>query len=282
MEQLKKFLSLVRFSHTIFALPFALASLFVASDGLPSFLFFFQILLCMVTARNAAMAFNRLADADIDAENPRTKMRHLVNGALSKQSVVGFFLFNAVGFALASLWINALCFYLSFPILVILCAYSLFKRFSWLCHLFLGLAIGLSPIAVWIAARGEVAWFPVLLGGILMTWIAGFDIIYSTQDRKVDEELGLHSIPVRFGEKGALRLAMFFHIIMLVMMAVVPFVISFSWPWWVVFGLSTLLMGYIHLGRKSNSLDELNSDFMQANSILSVFVLVACLLEVYL
>ncbi len=228
MNKIKQFMGLVRFSHTIFALPFALASLFVASDGFPSILFLVKILVCMVTARNVAMAFNRWVDTDIDAKNPRTKMRHLVNGALSKQSVVAFLLVNALVFVLASLWLNVLCFWLSIPILLILCSYSLFKRFSWFCHLFLGFSIGLSPVAVWVAVHASVSWFPVLLGGILMTWITGFDIIYSTQDRSVDEDLGLHSVPVRFGEKGALRLALGVHLLMVCLMFLVRFTIGFG------------------------------------------------------
>ncbi len=276
-------MDLVRFSHTVFALPFALGSLWLATEGHPGWFFTLKIILCMVFARNAAMAFNRLADKEIDARNPRTQMRHLVSGALSQHSVTFFFVANAFAFVASSFWINTLCGALSIPILIVLCAYSLFKRFSWLCHLFLGLAIGLSPTAVWIAARGSLNWTPLLLSLILLFWISGFDIIYSTQDREVDEALGLYSIPVRFGQQGALQIAKALHFLVITCMVLLGRLgESFGIVWAVATLLALLLLVYIHLFRRSDSLDGMNQDFFQANSALSLLVLGACVLEVYI
>ena len=199
---LKHYLGLVRFSHTLFAMPFALASMVWAAQGLPGLRPFLLIVLCMVTCRNAAMAFNRLIDADIDGENPRTARRHLPAGILSRGQVMGFLIINAVVFIAATWFVNRLAFALSVPALVAVCGYSVTKRFTSLSHFFLGLAIGISPVGAWIAVRGSFAWEPILLCLALLLWIAGFDIIYATQDHEFDRKKGLHSLVVRLGVKG--------------------------------------------------------------------------------
>lgn len=274
-----KFLSLVRFSHTIFALPFALGALWIAAGGLPDPKVFVSAMICMVSARNVAMAFNRLMDRDIDAQNPRTQKRHLVTGELSVSSVKGFIAVNAIVFVAAALWLNPLAGSLALPTLVLLCAYTYFKRFSWTCHLYLGLAIGLSPLGAWIAVTGEFAWFPVWMAMILAIWIAGFDIVYATQDLEADRQLGLHSIPVRFGLNGALRFAAVLHAVMFVIYVLGGFAFGLGWMWHlsavVVFGL----LLYIHYFRRSADLDSMNKDFFLANSAISVLVMVALLLK---
>ncbi len=282
IETVKKFLDLVRFSHTIFALPFAFAALWLSTNGSPGIVFTIKITLCMVFARNAAMAFNRIVDRDIDAKNPRTEKRHLVNGALSQKSVVTFFVVNSFVFVLTTYFINSLSFYLSFPVLIVLCCYSLFKRFSALCHLFLGIAIGFSPIAVYVAATGEVTTMSIGLSLILLFWIAGFDIIYSTQDFEVDKDIGLHSIPVKFGVEGAIKIARAFHLVVLGIVLSLNLVEThLGIPWMIASGLIGVLLIYIHFFRKSDSLDGLNQDFFLANSALSLVVLIACVAEVY-
>jgi 4-hydroxybenzoate polyprenyltransferase len=279
MTLIRKYLDLVRFSHTIFALPFALGTLFLASGGFPDVWVLLKVLLCMVTARNAAMAFNRIVDRDIDAKNKRTEGRHLVTGSLKLSDVILFTLFNSALFVYGAYWLNPLAFILSVPTLVVLMSYSLWKRFSWACHLFLGLSIGISPAGAWVAARGELDIVPVGIGLFLMLWIAGFDVIYSLQDREVDVELGLNSIPAKFGEKGALLLAKVFHFLMLLVFVSLPFLpvqvfgealldLNKS-PWWILGGLTALILVYIHWGRNSNSLDEMGSGFFWANGVIS-------------
>lgn len=284
MTLLRKYLDLVRFSHTIFALPFALGTLFLASGGFPDWKVLLKVLLCMVTARNAAMAFNRIVDRDIDAKNKRTDGRHLVTGSLKLSGVVLFTLLNSVLFVLGAYLLNPLAFWLSVPTLIVLMSYSLWKRFSWACHLFLGLSIGISPAGAWVAARGELDIVPVGIGLFLMLWIAGFDVIYSLQDREVDVELGLNSIPAKFGEKGALFLAKVFHVLMIVVFVVLPFfpVEQFGdallalnkSPWWIFTGITSAILFYIHFGRNSNSLDEIGSGFFWANGVISSLAMV--------
>jgi 4-hydroxybenzoate polyprenyltransferase len=279
MKLIRKYLDLVRFSHTIFALPFALGTLFLASSGIPDLKVLVKVLLCMVTARNAAMAFNRIVDIDIDAKNKRTEGRHLVTGSLKLGGVVLFTLANSALFVFGAYLLNSLAFWLSIPTLIVLMSYSLWKRFSWACHLFLGLSIGISPVGAWVAARGELDIVPVGIGLFLMLWIAGFDVIYSLQDREIDVKLGLKSIPARFGEKGALLLAKVFHVLMVFVLVTLP-VLPVEYfgtalielnksPWWIFTALTTMVLAYIHFGRNSNSLDEIGSGFFWANGVIS-------------
>lgn len=284
MTLIRKYLDLVRFSHTIFALPFALGTLFLASGGFPDWKVLLKVLLCMVTARNAAMAFNRIVDRDIDAKNKRTEGRHLVTGSLKLGGVVLFTLANSALFIFGAYLLNPLAFWLSVPTLIVLMSYSLWKRFSWACHLFLGLSIGISPAGAWVAARGELDIVPIGIGVFLMLWIAGFDVIYSLQDREVDVELGLNSIPAKFGEKGALFLAKVFHVLMIAVFVALPFlpVVYFGdalltlnqSPWWIFTGITSLILLYIHFGRNSNSLDEMGSGFFWANGVISSLAMV--------
>src|SRR5262245_58413211 len=205
LTRLRHILEMIRFSHTLFALPFALLAAALAwranfREGLA-----FRvrdlagIVLCMVFARSMAMAFNRLVDRRIDADNPRTASRHLPAGILSVSSVAAFCIACTVGFIASTLlfWPNRWPLYLSLPVLAFLSGYSYAKRFTSLCHYWLGAALSLSPIAAWIAIRGEIAWPPVLLAGAVLCWVGGFDIIYACQDVAFDQKQGLFSIPAR-------------------------------------------------------------------------------------
>lgn len=276
---LKKWMEFVRFSHTIFALPFALAAMFVAAEGFPSLKVFALIMVCMVTARNCAMAFNRLVDRDIDAKNPRTEKRHLVSGELSLKSVYFFIGLNSLVFLSSTYFLNSLAFYLSIPTLIVLMSYSLWKRFSYLCHLFLGIAIGLSPSGAWVAVRGELDIYPVILGLVLALWIAGFDVIYATQDEEVDRELKLHSIPAQFGTEGALRISAFIHLGMFVALVAFSYIRDWSWLSLIEGAVIGVILLYIHMGRKSNSLDALNKDFFLANAGISIIMMMSLILE---
>src|SRR5437763_9158924 len=220
LGRLRSLLELIRFSHTVFALPFALSSAALAwQDKRFHVLDLAGILLCMIFARSAAMAFNRLADRRLDADNPRTAARHLPSGRLSVGAVAAFTVGCCLAFVAATLLFlprNPWPLILSVPVLLWLLGYSFAKRFTSLAHFWLGSALMLSPIAAWIAIRGDLAWPPVLLGLAVLCWVSGFDIIYACQDADFDRATGLHSLPARLGVAGALRLAALCHAFMVV------------------------------------------------------------------
>lgn len=279
LKKILEFGHLVRFSHSLFAMPFALGSMWVAANGFRGMevaaaaKMIALIVGCMVTARNSAMSFNRIADAEIDAKNPRTAGRHLPAGRLSKKSVIAFLAINGVLFVLFAFLLQPLAGMLALPVWLLLLSYSYWKRFSWLCHWFLGFAIGMSPLGAWIAVRGEFAVFPNFLLVILMLWMGGFDIIYATQDEEIDRAMGLKSVPARFGRKRALQIAFWSHIAMLALCVAFGFVWGVGVAWWVVTGLMAAAVLYIHLFRKSDDLDAMNRDFFLANVAISVLVM---------
>jgi 4-hydroxybenzoate polyprenyltransferase len=279
LKKILEFGHLVRFSHSLFAMPFAIGSMWVAANGFRGMevaaaaKMIALIVGCMVTARNSAMSFNRIADADIDAKNPRTAGRHLPAGRLSKKSVIAFLVLNGVLFVLFAALLQPLAGLLALPVWLLLLSYSYWKRFSWLCHWFLGFAIGMSPLGAWIAVRGEFAVFPIFLLVILMLWMGGFDIIYATQDEEIDRAMGLKSVPARFGRKRALQIAFWSHIAMIALCVTFGFVWSMGIPWWVVTALMAAAVLYIHLFRKSDDLDAMNRDFFLANVAISVLVM---------
>ena len=279
LKKILEFGHMVRFSHSLFAMPFAIGSMWVAANGFRGMSvaetarIVLLIVGCMVTARNSAMSFNRIADADIDAKNPRTAKRHLPAGRLSKKSVVAFLAVNGVLFVLFAALLQPLAGMLALPVWLLLLSYSYWKRFSWLCHWFLGFAIGMSPLGAWIAIRGEFAVFPFFLLVILMLWMGGFDIIYATQDEEIDRAMGLHSVPARFGRKRALQIAFWSHVAMLALCVTFGVFWGMGIPWWAVTGLMTAAILYIHLFRKSDDLDAMNRDFFLANVAISVLVM---------
>ena len=279
LKKILEFGHLVRFSHSLFAMPFAIGSMWVAArgfrgmDAVEAVRIIALIVGCMVTARNSAMSFNRIADADIDAKNPRTAKRHLPAGRLSKASVIVFLTINGILFVTFAALLQPLAGLLALPVWLLLLSYSYWKRFSWLCHWFLGFAIGMSPLGAWIAIRGEFALFPIFLLVILMLWMGGFDIIYATQDEEIDRAMGLHSVPARFGRRRALQIAFWSHMAMLVLCVVFGLFWNMGVPWWVVTGLMTAAVLYIHLFRKSDDLDAMNRDFFLANVAISVLVM---------
>lgn len=279
---------MVRFSHSLFAMPFAIGSMWVAANGfrgmdvLQITKFVLLIVGCMVTARNSSMSFNRLVDAKFDAENPRTSKRHLVTGALSKKAVIGFIAVNAALFCLLAWLLNPLAGIFSFPVLCALAFYSYWKRFSWFCHWYLGFAIGMSPLGAWIAVRGEFAVFPIFLMFILMLWMGGFDIIYATQDEEIDKRQGLHSVPARFGRAKALKIALASHLAMLALCVIFGVYWQMGIAWWSVFALMAAAILYIHLFRKSDDLDAMNRDFFLANVGISVLVMLGLIVWILL
>lgn len=288
LSQIRKLLELVRFSHTVFALPFAFLAAALAWADEP-----FRrhdlagILLCMVFARSAAMAFNRLIDRHIDARNPRTALRHLPAGTLSVVTVWIFTLFCCSGFILSTLLFldrepsNPWPLYLCGPILLFILGYSLTKRFTSLAHFWLGTALSLAPIGAWIAVRGLVEMtVPLLIGSAVAFWVAGFDILYACQDVDFDAGAGLHSIPSRFGISKSLRFAAICHAIMFALLLGLALA---SPHLGLIFlaglGAVGLLLVYEHSLVRADNLSRVNRAFFQVNGVISVGLFVFVLVQ---
>jgi 4-hydroxybenzoate polyprenyltransferase len=287
--RLRHILEMIRFSHTLFALPFALLAAVMAwhisEPTSPARVAreLVGIVLCMVTARSAAMAFNRITDWRIDGANPRTAMRHIPAGTLSLASVVVFAAVCSVGFVLATLIFlpNRLPIYLSVPVLLFLLAYSLTKRFTAAAHFWLGAALMLAPISAWIALRGEqVLANPadllpaVVLGAAVMLWVAGFDIIYACQDVDFDRSAGLHSVPAALGVAGALRLAAVCHLGMVVLLAALPWIYpELGWIYGLGIAAVAALLLYEHYLVRPDDLTRVNVAFFQVNAVVSLGLL---------
>jgi len=285
---LRSFLEMIRFSHTLFALPFALLAAVMAWADQPPVAFRWQdlvgILVCMATARSAAMSFNRLADRHLDAQNPRTRMRHLPTGVLSTTSVVVFTVASALGFVAGTLlflpgnWIPLAA---SVPVLLFLFGYSFAKRFTQLAHFWLGAALMLAPMAAWVALRGELAWAPVLLGVAVLLWVGGFDVIYACQDFEFDVRMRLHSIPARWGIARALRVAAGCHLVMVLVLLGLPWVYApFGRIWLGGVGAIALLLVYEHWLVRPDDLSRVNQAFFHVNAVVSLGLLVLGAVEV--
>ena len=282
MKGARRFLSLVTFSHTIFALPFALLATVLAAGGVPSPRTLFGILAAMVGARSAAMAFNRIVDRDLDAENPRTARREIPAGAVSVTAAAMFCALSAAVFVAAARFLNPLCFALSPLALAIIFGYSFTKRLSALSHLVLGLSLALAPVGAWIAVTGRLAATPVVLGLSVLFWVAGFDVIYSLQDEAFDRGHGLFSLPARVGARRALDFSTVFHAVSLALLYVV-FVLAGGGP---LFGAGVVLAGVFlvrqHALVSPKDLSRVNGAFFTANGWLSVAVFLCGALDVLL
>jgi 4-hydroxybenzoate polyprenyltransferase len=288
LTRARHLLELVRFSHTVFALPFALLAAALAWRDEPfRRLDLAGILLCMVFARTAAMAFNRLADRHLDARNPRTAGRHLPAGTLRVATVVAFTILCCVGFvASCALFLlrdppNPWPLYLCGPVLLFVLGYSLTKRFTSLAHFWLGAALMLAPVAAWIAVKGLTdLTVPLLLGAAVMFWVAGFDILYACQDAAFDREHGLHSVPARFGVPASLRIAAACHAVMFGLLVGLGFV-SPHLGWVFAAGLAAVggLLVYEHALVRANDLSRVNRAFFHVNGVISVGLLVVVLVQ---
>ena len=272
-QQFQQFLSLIRFSHTLFALPFALLSAVLAWRTAE---FRWQellgILLCMVFARSAAMAFNRLADWKVDADNPRTAGRHIPAGLMSAKTVALFTFLSSIGFIASTLLFlpKTWPIILSVPVLLFLLGYSYAKRFTSLCHYWLSAALMLSPIATWLAITDGLAVTPFLLAAVIFFWVGGFDIIYSCQDSDYDREVGLNSIPARFGNKTALRLAFVSHLITIGCLFALWHYGDLGWVFLGGISLASLLLLYEHSVVSADDLSRVNLAFFRINAVISV------------
>jgi 4-hydroxybenzoate polyprenyltransferase len=237
MSAISKYAGLVKFSHTIFAMPFALMSFTYAivSSATPVgnlWILLLQVVLCMVFARNVAMGFNRWADWRIDAENPRTASREIPAGKISPKAALWFVAINAIAFIITTITINSLTAWLSPVALAIVMAYSYCKRFTSLAHLVLGLSLGIAPVGAFIAVRGEFSLMPCILAFVVMTWCGSFDIIYALQDRDFDRERGLHSIPARFSIRTSLYISIALHVLTIAALAWYVYLLPHNiWIW---------------------------------------------------
>ena len=261
---------MIKWEHSVLTLPFGLTGAVLAARGIPTLHTSIWIIVALVAARSAAMAFNRLVDADIDAENPRTKIRALPAGKLSKQFVLGFVVVTSAILIFAAWELNPLAFYLSPVALAIVFFYSFTKRFTRWAHVVLGLAMGIAPAAAWIAVRGTFDPRILLLTGAVVFWGAGFDILYSCQDFEFDHSFGVYSIPRAFGIRSALVIARMFHVITVALLAGMVAAFGLGKIAMVGVGIVALLLVYEHSLVKHNDLSRVNAAFFTMNGLISM------------
>lgn len=266
---------MIKFSHSIFALPFALAAFFLATlrEGFePAKLFW--VVIAMVGARSAAMGFNRWLDADIDARNPRTANRELPAGALSKTQVLIFVILSSAALVGAASQLNLMCLVLSPLALAIVFGYSFTKRFTMLSHMVLGLSLAIAPVGAWLAVRGQFEVTPIPIGLAVLFWVGGFDILYSCQDVEFDHKHSLHSIPVRFGVPRALAIARAAHVLAIAFLFAVAFVEPLHWSYFAGMTVIAALFAYEHSLVKADDLSKINAAFFTVNGWIGVLYLV--------
>lgn len=282
---IRKYLSLVKFSHTIFALPFAIIGFCLAiHSGTASFNGFklLMVVLCMIFARSAAMAFNRYIDRSYDAKNPRTAIREIPAGQISSTSALIFTIFCSVSFVFCSFLINKLCFALSPVALLVILGYSYTKRFTPLCHIVLGIGLALAPIGAYIALTERFDVLPILFGGVVLFWVSGFDIIYALQDEEFDRSNNLKSIPVLLGKKNALRLSEVLHFLAGGIVVSGYFLGNFNWMYLAGATLFIGLLAYQHTLVKPNDLSRVNLAFATSNGIASVIFSVFVCADIFI
>jgi 4-hydroxybenzoate polyprenyltransferase len=294
MSKVKNYLSLIKFSHTIFAMPFALIGFFLALNSGQFVLniknsnpgidaetrdvlylgnalkLFLLVIVCMVFARSAAMAFNRYLDRKFDAKNPRTAVREIPSGILTENNVLFFTIVNCLLFIACCFFINRICFYLSPVALAVVLGYSYTKRFTPLCHLILGIGLSLAPIGAYLAVTGQFALLPILFSLAVIFWVSGFDIIYALQDEEFDKSQQLYSIPAWLGKAKALRVSEFLHLLSAAAIVAAGWYGNFGWLYWIGTVVFVGMLVYQHSIVKPNDLRKVNLAFMTANGIASV------------
>lgn len=286
---MNKYLSLIKFSHTIFALPFALLGFFIAIRHLEiefKWEILILVLLCMIFARSAAMAFNRYLDRDIDAQNPRTSSREIPAGIIQPKSALIFIVINCLLFVTVAWFINPLCFYLSPVALFVVLIYSYTKRFTFFCHFVLGMGLGLAPIGAYLAAGGGFDIVPLVYSFAVLFWVTGFDIIYALQDESFDKSMKLHSIPVAIGKVNALRLSSVLHVFTGLLLIIGNYHLTmnypeFGWLSWTGTVMFLLLLVYQHLLVKPNDLTKVNLAFFTTNGIASLLLGALIILDLF-
>lgn len=288
-KKVKNYLSLVKFSHTIFAMPFAFIGYFLALHQTETefeWKLFLFVILCMVFARNAAMAFNRFIDREIDIKNPRTAIREIPAGIIKAKSALLFVIINSILFIATTYFINTLTFRLSPIALLIILGYSITKNFTALCHLILGLGLSLAPIGAYLAVTGEFALLPVLYSFVVLLWVSGFDIIYALQDLDFDKEEELKSFPVFFGKRGALNASNLLHTVTALIVIFAGYYAQFGILYWIGSFIFIGLLFYQHTLVKPNDLSKINFAFFTTNGIASVifaaFVITELAIDIWL
>jgi 4-hydroxybenzoate polyprenyltransferase len=271
----RRLLSLVKIEHTLFALPLALTGSILAARGLPSLRVLGLVALAFAGARTAAMAFNRLADRHLDALNPRTSDREIPSGQINVRQAWALIAIAVGTYFIAAWALNWVCFSLSPVALAILLAYSYSKRFTWLCHLFLGLCLGLAPVAGWLADTGQIEWTPVVLGIGVLFWVAGFDVIYACQDVEFDRRHKLHSVPAWLGTRIALRLAGLAHIAAICLFMLAGTLAELNWPFYLLSLVTCGLLYWEHKLLHPDDLSRLDLAFFNVNSMVSFSLLAA-------
>ena len=308
MSSIKKYLSLVKFSHTVFAMPFAIIGFFLGAVSRSKDLNYFQtnnkdtngfqrfgkefinyefavklvlVILCMIFARSAAMAFNRYLDRSFDAKNPRTAIREIPAGIISKESALRFVIINCLLFITATFFINGICFFLSPVALFVILFYSYTKRFTPLCHLVLGVGLSLAPIGAYLAVTGAFAFLPLLFSLAVIFWVSGFDIIYALQDVEFDQSQKLFSMPAWLGKTKALKVSELLHVLSAACVVFAGIYGYFGWWYWIGVGVFIGMLIYQHSIVKPNDLSKVNIAFMTANGIASVVFAVFVLLDIF-
>jgi len=279
LKKLNDFNELVMFKHSIFSLPFIFIAMVVAADGWFGFSLLILGILAALTARNFAMGFNRYLDRDIDALNPRTSSRPNVDGRLSANQILVFTLANALGFIVVAYFVNDLALILSLPILLVIGSYSYFKRFSFLAHLILGISLGLAPIAGVVAVSETITLWSVLLSIGVMFWVAGFDLLYSLQDMEVDKQLGLHSIPSKFGAKNTMNISRVFHLMTVLFWFLFVITSSGSLFAYLAVIVSVIMLSYEHY-LVNKDFKKIDKAFFTVNGYLGIVFFFLILLDV--
>lgn len=273
IRTINKYLSLVKFAHTIFAMPFALIGFFMAvvrGQARFSWILLLEVVLCMVFARSAAMAFNRWLDAEFDGRNPRTARREIPAGVIPAKSALLFVIINCLLFLLTTWFINLPCFLLAPVALFVVLGYSYTKRFTPLCHLVLGLGLSLAPIGAYLAVTGQFNVVPLILSCIVLFWVSGFDIIYALQDEEFDRDQHLNSIPAWLGKAGGLRFSEILHVAAAALVITLGVVAGMHWIFWIGAAVYIGMLIYQHALVKPNDLSKVDLAFMTTNGIASV------------
>lgn len=280
MRQLRIILEMIKFEHTVFALPFAVMSAFIAAGGLPSLAKLGWILVAMVGARSCAMAFNRLADAEFDSMNPRTATRAIPAGLITKSAVWIFTIVSAGLLVLAAWQLNPLAFALSPVALAVVMGYSYTKRFTAFSHFWLGLSLSISPVGAWIAIQGSFALPPIILCFVVLLWTAGFDIIYACQDVNFDRKHGLRSIPAKLGIRWALWLSSALHVVAVLLLLSIPRLVALGTFYYIGVGIVVLIFIYEHAIVKPTDLSRVNLAFFTLNGMISLVLMALSIADI--
>ena len=285
ISNISKYMSLVKIHHTIFSLPFALIGFFLAikvqGDNI-NLRLLLLVILCILFARNAAMAFNRYVDREFDKKNPRTALREVPKEIIMPRSALFFAVLNAIAFIITTSFLNLLCLLLSPVALFVVLGYSFTKRFTYLSHLFLGMGLALAPIGAYLAVTGQFNFLPLIYSFCVLLWVAGFDIIYSLQDIDFDKSENLKSIPARIGIRRALWLSALFHLISVVLIIIAGLIYPFNWLYWTGCAIFTFLIIYQHLLVKPGDLSNVNLAFFTLNGIASIIYATFVIADLFL